>query len=607
MRFLSLTAFQSTLLAVATTAVIITLYFLKHRRRQVIISSTQLWNKVLENRLENSLFEKLRRFLSILLAVITALLVAMAIARPEMEWITGKSLRTVIVLDTSPTMQARMNDGNTRWQHAVDAANSIVSAGTGSTQFRIADTSGQFDSPFNDNRAELRRLIERMHPVFAPLRFPELDTASREDDTRTTFITDGVSAVRVPSSATSISVFESAPNVGITAFEIRSMPTAPLAYEAFLEVYNSGKEVRSVEITVSGAGEQRIVKTVRIAAGQDYREALDLSTFAGGGIRAALRSDGDAFSQDDVAYAYLPVKRKTRTLLVTRGNKFLENALKLDRLVELSLIEPGAYQGAKDFDALVFDRFAPADPPSKPVLIIGAPSASWLRQPAGYVANPRFESWMEDHPVLRHVSLYDVTIASSARIDTTNLSVLAASAGSAPLIVANEGANEGAHERASGALPGPRWVQVTFDLQTSDFPYHSGFPIFLDNAIAWFGRERLALRRAPGIVELPFAGAEIRTIDGRSIPAQESVAGTVFEAPDPGLYVASSGDTRQYVAVNFANRDFSNINNSHVRDNTTAQAAGIPFLRHELWFYMLCAALLLIGAEWYTYHRRITL
>ena len=603
MRFLSLTVLQSTLLAVATTAVIIALYFLKHRRRQVIVSSTQLWNRVLENRLENSLFEKLRRFLSILLAVATALLVAISIARPEVEWITGKSLRTVIVLDTSPTMQARMNDRNTRWEHAVDAANSIVSAGTGSTQFRIADTSGQFDSPFTSNRTELRRLIERMHPVFAAPRFPEIDATS-PDETRITFITDGVSAVRIPSNATSISVFENAPNVGITAFEIRSMPTAPLAYEAFLEVYNSGKEERPVEITVSGAGEQRLVRNVRIAAGEDYKEALDLSTFDGGGIRAALRSEVDAFSPDDVAYAYLPVKRKTKTLLVTRGNRFLESALKLDRLVELTVIEPGAYQGANDFDALVFDQFAPADPPSKPVLIIGAPGASWLRQSPGRVANPRFESWMEDHPVLQHVSLYDVTIASSARVDTTDLSVLAGSAGNAPLIVAHDRTHERNSERTS---QGPRWIQLTFDLQASDFPYHAGFPIFLDNAIAWFGRERLALRRAPGIVELPLAMAEVRTIDGRPVPVQESVEGTVFEAPEAGLYVASSSDTRQYIAVNFASRDFSNINNSQVRDSTTAKAAGIPFLRHELWFYMLCAALLLIGAEWFTYHRRITL
>ena len=79
MRFLALTAVQGIVLAAVTTAVIVALYFLKHRRRQVIISSTQLWKRVLEHQIENSLFEKLRRYLSILLAVATGILVAMSI------------------------------------------------------------------------------------------------------------------------------------------------------------------------------------------------------------------------------------------------------------------------------------------------------------------------------------------------------------------------------------------------------------------------------------------------------------------------------------------------------------------------------------------------
>lgn len=591
MRFLAFTAFQSILLAIATTTTIIALYLLKHRRRQVRVSSTQLWKRVLENRLENSLFERLRRYLSILLAVITALLVAMAMTRPEVEWLTGKSQRTVIVLDTSPTMQARTSDGNTRWDHALEAANTIINAGTGSARFRIADTAGQFDSPFTDDRAELRRWIKRLRPGGGITRFPEIDPSSGEDP-RIVFITDGVSPTTVPSNTRSISVFEAAPNVGITAFEIRSMPTAPLAYEGFLEVYNFGNEERSVDITISGAGRQRLEKTVRIGVGQSYNETVDLSKFEGGGIRAAVRSEGDAFSVDDVAYAYLPVKRRTKTLLVTRGNKFLENALKLDRLVDLAVVDPAHFDGGKEFDALVFDRFAPVDPPSRPALILGVQNVPWLRAPIGYVSHPRFDTWTEDHPVMRHVSLYDVSIENAARIDTANLSVLAASSNAMPLIVASER---------------PKWIQITFDLQGSDFPYHSAFPVFIDNAIAWFGRERLALRQAPGIIELPLPQAEVRTIDGRSLPTQPGVEGTVFEAVEPGLYVASSEETRQYVAVNVASRNFSNINNSSIPSNDQPRTGGIPFLQHELWFYMLCTALLLIAAEWFTYHRRITL
>jgi len=594
MRFLQFTGLQAALIALVTAAAIITLYFLKHRRRRFVVSSTQLWKRVLDNHLENSLFERLRRYLSILLAVVTGLLVALAIARPEVEWLTGRSQSTVIVLDTSPTMQARMGDGKTRWQHAVSAAQSLVDAGAGSTQFRIADTSGQFDSPFTANKAELRRLIERMHPVITPTKFPEVDKAAAGSESKIFFITDGVSAVKPPKNANSISVFEAAPNVGITAFEIRSMPTAPLAYEAFLEVYNSGKDVRQVEITVSaGSAQPGIKKNVKVGAGKSYREDLDLSKFDGGPIRAAVRAEGDAFSPDDVAYTYLPVKRRTKTLLVTQGNKFLENALKLDRLVDLSIVTPRDFTDGKDFDALVFDRFAPAQAPIRPALIIGAQDVPWLHKASGFVGHPRFESWEETHPVMRHVSLYDVSIESAAKIDPANLISLASSGSGTPLILASE------H---------PRWIQLAFSLEASDFPYHAGFPIFLDNAIAWFGRERLALRRNPGIVEVPLAKAEVRTIDGKTMPTQESPGGgTVFEASDPGLYVVSGADVRQYVAVNFASRDFSDINSSNVKENGSPKTAGIPFLRRELWFYMLCGALLLIGAEWFTYHRRITL
>jgi hypothetical protein len=591
MRFLALSSIQALLLAIGTGAIIVALYFLKHRRRRLVISSTQLWKKVLENRLDNSLFERLRRYVSILVAVTTGLLIALAIARPEIPWLTGESPRTLLVLDTSPTMQARMSDGRTRWQHAAELAQALIASGSGSAQFRIADTSGQFDSPFTDNRVELRRLIDGIQPVIALGRFPEIDSTESERDA-VTFITDGVSGIPAPRGTTVLSVFEEASNAGITAFEIRSMPTSPLGYEAFLEVFNAGKRDRQVEITVSGTGQQRLSKAVRIAAGSTYQESLDLSQFEGGGIRAALQSDDDAFSPDDVAYAYLPEKRRSKVLLVTSGNKFLENALKLDRLVDLTTINPKDFDGGNAFDALVLDRFAPAEAPARPALIVGAASASWLPRASGFAGNLRFESWDEAHPVLQHVSLYDVTVSSSAKVDSSGAQVLAASASSTPLILAWEN---------------PRRIQLAFDVQNSDFPYQASFPIFLDNAVSWFGRERLALRRAPGLVEVPILQGVIRTNDGRDIPAQQASNGTVFEAANPGLYVATGDGIRQYIAVNFASREFSDINRSKETGAASSPSSAIPFFRRELWFYMLCGALLLIAAEWYTYHRRITL
>src|SRR5438046_5101189 len=120
MTFLALTSFQTALLALLTAGTVISFYFLKLRHRRVVISSSLLWRRVLDERQSHSLWEKLRRIISIVVTVTIALLIALSLARPEVESLTGKNERVVIVLDTSPTMKTLAADGRTRWQHAVD-------------------------------------------------------------------------------------------------------------------------------------------------------------------------------------------------------------------------------------------------------------------------------------------------------------------------------------------------------------------------------------------------------------------------------------------------------------------------------------------------------
>jgi hypothetical protein len=146
---------------------------------------------------------------------------------------------------------------------------------------------------------------------------------------------------------------------------------------------------------------------------------------------------------------------------------------------------------------------------------------------------------------------------------------------------------------------------VGFSLEASDFPLHSGFPLFIDNALAWLSREPLALRRQPGLVTVPLAQAEIKALNGDVLKSHSSGDSTSFEAPEPGLYVATHEDTRQYLAVNLASPQYSNLNNTtSQKDRPAAVTAG--WLEQELWFYMIGAAALLLALEWFTYHRGIT-
>jgi hypothetical protein len=585
MTFLALTPLQTALLAFLTAGTIVALYFLKLRHRRVVVSSSILWKRVLDERQSHSLWEKLRRIVSVIIAVTIALLIALALARPEIESLTGKSERIVIVMDASPTMNTQTADGRTRWRHAVESAKGLLDSGGPTTEFRVVDTAGVTASAFTTDRNEVRKLLDEMSPKTADPQFPKVD----ERDSQIYFVSDGVTLHKLPSFVRRVSVFEPANNAGITAFEVRSVPSRPLAYEAYLEVQNFGRQAE-LGIVISGTGGQRINKTVRLGTEEIYKEVFDLSSFSGGGVRAMIQSKDDALPLDDVAYAYLPVKRRTRTLLVTRGNRYLETLLKLDSYVDVTIVDPANYRESPTIDAYIFDRFAPPAPPARPALVIGTPAANWLRPANGQVQKPEIASWSEDHPVMQYVSVHDVSIERASRIDASDLTVIAASK-QTPLIVASDK---------------PKWVMLTFDLDASDFPFHVGFPVFIENVLAWFSREQLALKRSPGIVEAPLPNAQIRTIEGQTVQSDQQLGSTVFQAQEPGLYSATQGDQRVHLAVNLSNPSFSDVNRS-VFKTDNASSAGVAWLRRELWFYMLAAALALIGVEWFTYHRRITL
>ena len=228
---------------------------------------------------------------------------------------------------------------------------------------------------------------------------------------------------------------------------------------------------------------------------------------------------------DDIAFAYLPVKRKTRTLLVTRGNQYLETLLKLDPLRGTLRRDPASYQESSNIDAYIFDRFAPPTAPARPALIIGTPSAPWLKPSTGEVQKPEITTWSErsSGDAVRFRSRCDHRARVADR--RGSLTVIAASK-QTPLIVASEK---------------PKWVMLTFDLQSSDFPFHVGFPVFIENVLAWFSREQLALKRGPGIVDVPWPPPRYAPSTAKSSHPINNSDKTVFRNSEPGLYIRDSG------------------------------------------------------------------
>ncbi|HEX4985997.1 MAG TPA: hypothetical protein VFV71_07990 [Burkholderiales bacterium] len=580
------------LVSLAVAGVVVALYLVKPPPSRVMVASILIWERVLKQARRGR--ERLRWWLSLLLATFVAIALAVAaLSWRHGPW-QGPPVRLAVVVDDSATMAARTGDGATRLERALEVARGIIRSHGARSEVWVADTMRRIAVPAYRRREEALAVLEELKPT--PGFVPALPLPAESDGAQAFVVTDGVALGPVPAGVRVESVFEPAENVGITALDVRIPPADARSCLAFVEVTNAGGGPRQVELTVAGVGGKRISKMLTLEAHGVRGEVLDLSDFGEGPLRASVRMDADALAADDVAYAAMPARRALRVALVTHGNVFLETALRAQPRVRLHVVAPSRYAGEDGYDLLVFDRHAPKARPHLPALVFRATPADWLPAVRGEAAGVSVAQWNALHPLLENVSLRDLAIGRTALVDPgTSVSVLARTPAGAPLIMVRERA--------------PRWIELSFDLQDSNFALHAGFPVFLANAVDWMLDDAAVKPRALGTVHLPIAHARVLAVDGKDVPVQSVADGSLFEADAPGLYTAVGSDDRMRVAVNVLDRRVTGINRSVLGASGPAVHAvdggglssGIDFAG----VLLLIAALLLLF-DWWAWTRRIT-
>ena len=613
MIFLGMGAGMVGILLGTTVAAVVFLYWLKPPPRRVIVPSTLLWDRLLKEKKRNTFFDRLRWWISLMLALTIALSVAAGIGRPELSS-PGRDIRNItVVIDNSATMATRTGNGFTRWEHAVAHAVRFLRQGSASGKFLILDTSGQAPprEP-GDRRSALEALAGLTVSLGGEPEFPDLP----EVESEVFFVSDGVMVDGAPPEATLISVFEPAHNVGITAFEIEALPAEPRRYHAFVQVKNASPVAKLITLRLSGSGEGGIRDTLTLQAGETRARFIPLGSFGRGPVRAVVTTDSDAFAADDYAFGFLPIRSQTRVALITPGSLYLENVLANEPRLSLEVIPPAQYNSEVSADVYIFDRFAPPEVPGGPALLFLPSNVEWLTRTLDVVEVPEIPGWNPAHPVLRFVALEDLRIDRAARI------AVPADRESRPQLSLGEPGRAPTSEIVVGnrSLPlvlvtdqADRIVRVSFALEDSNFPLHPGFPIFLANAMQWLMDEQVALARAPGRIEVPIPMAAVTDLEGTEIVAWPLSDRTVFLADQPGLYtVVAEGERRLRVAVNLASAERSSVNDSGLAAGEITAAASVsvagaePGPNEELWILLLFLALLLVVAEWVTYHRRLT-
>ena len=600
MTFGALAAWQGWLLVAAAGTIAAALFLLKLRPPRTFVPSLLLWRRVLDDPRELTLWERIRRAVSLAATVVLALLLALAVARPvrtagPAERAAG---RTLIVIDTSRSMHAATSGGETRWERAVAEARRLVAASGG--EVALATTAGGLVEGPTANGTLIETALERLAPSMQePSAWPQLAGTSAVH-----LITDGAVRRAVPPGVAVHSVFERAPNVAITAFEVRPSLTPGLAGDAYLEIASFAPAPQQVRLTVSRGPTTVFDQTVSVAPSAVLRQVVPIARGGHPALRARIQAEDDALRLDDEAVAWAEGAQPLTVTVVGTSTAWLRSAFARDPGVRASFVEPAAFgadstAAARDADVLIFDGWAPEDPPQKPALLFAPPvTTPWLRGDAGEEGaggseerSPRWET-PGAHPVAYGVDPFTLVIDRARGYGAPSLAPIARSARGTPLL-------------AIGEAAGVRYVLVAFGPTESNLPAAPGFPVLLANALDWLARPASGAR-TPGLAAFGPEVTRLTAPDGTAVPLHRDRSGVVALLRAPGLYTAEGGGAHSTIAVNAGDPHLSDLTRTTLGDSagTVAVVAGGP--ARPWWIYCALAAFVLALVEWWTWQRRIT-
>ena len=586
MIFGALPTWQGWLFVAAAAAAAAALFLMRVRAPRVAVPSLLLWRRVLDEAREQTLWERIRRAVSLAVSVIIALALALGALQPRQAPSAGAGSTAgplLIVLDSSPSMLARTTSGDSRWERAVAQARRLVS-GAPQSDVAIATTAdGLIEGPTTD-RALLEAALDRAEPGAGDAGpWPRLAV-----DGDVHFITDGAVARALDPRIDVHSVFETAANVAVTAFDVRPAFGGRDAGTAYLEVANFAEAPQRVRILVERGSDTLLDRRVDMAAGEALRQVFPIARGSDPSLRARIEASGNALEIDDEAFAYAAGTRPRTIVLVGNDSGWLASLFEGDPAVRLSSIAEEAYrQGTNDADVIIFDRWAPRERPNRPALYFSPPDGRGAEE-----VRPRWDTtW--SHPVVNGVDPFTLTVERARTYDWANLVAVVRSTRGTPLVYVQDS-------------PARRAVLVTFGPAESNLTAAPAFPVLVGNALDWLTNPAPAPPKHPGLAAFDRSIARVTGPGGEALRLTRLGGDAVATLRTPGLYAAETGGARTTFAINSGDPQISNLMRTNLSASVRDNPAPPGTSRQPWWIYCAVAAFLLVLAEWWTWQRRIT-
>lgn len=617
-------------LAAGAAVIITVLYLLKLRKRRVQVPFSPLWGKVMtEYKRQSDWWKVLRRVLSwlILIMMSLALIFALADPHPEGEVVDGRHL--VLLIDSSASMASTdVSGGADRLDVAKQKALQILETIGAEDQIMLVNFNDQLQplSPFVNEASLLETPIRNLKVSASGTKYTDalqFAADSLRDKKRGELIvlSDGASFDKAMMDDVSfdenttvrhLKLGESAGNIAITAFSVRRYLANKLDYELFVGLQNLFERDIEVELQIWADGRQVDRKLKTIKASGTLQEFFPAQAVSGERLEArvkVLTSDArDVFPLDDRAYALLPPVEKSRVLLVSPGNLYLEGTLLLNHNIDLDKVTPDAYDpqkhGEGQYDVVFVDRVIPDNLSEQGHFVFVDPSGEnspW--EVSGAYKDPIITTYKKSHPLMRWIGMRDINIGYASKLRLDRKDSVVASAMGAPIIVTRD-------------EPGRRMVAIAFDIRNSDLPLRVAFPVLMINLVDYFQLDDSDLIQNFSTGETwsvkvseQEGEATVTEPDGhtRKVPIYNNRA--LVYGNQVGFYEVKTASDQQLIAANLSDPEESKIAPSEIAlpDKSVVQDSNSLFFdRKELWIWALLAVLGMLLLEWVTYNRRWT-
>ncbi|MCE1246120.1 MAG: VWA domain-containing protein [Firmicutes bacterium] len=592
---------------------VILLYFMKLRRKELIITGSFLWKKVMQDARVDSFFQKLKVNILLIIQILIILFIVAALVRPYFQSLGTLSSETIIILDTSAGMKAQEGK-TTRFRLAKDRIFTMLQEARSGSAFMLIGVSDKpvILSGFTTDREKLRNILNNTEPYDTPSDIkPAVMLAASllksHTDAEIFLIGDKLPKDK-DFKIEDLPSFHFIPtgtgrnNAGITVFDIsRSAASkktelyvkaenfSPSPINTFLEISLEGRLIEARELKLEAGGSQGFVFTIP-------------NSFSG--IVQAELSVKDDLASDNIARAWIGSTRDVKVLMVTKGNPFLQKLLSIIPGVKPEQISATdlKQENLKKYDVVIWENCNVPQINTGNHLFLNCRFKNNSIMEKGVTEAPKVMSWENSHPLFRFIDISDLNIAQSSEVVLPDGAKPVVQGDKAPLMFTYEKKNF-------------RGIYVLFDLYKSDWQLLPSFPIFMANVIEYFSRQsevsgienhRTGENLALNFVT-PGQKVEIKTPTGTKNDTPAS-SGEIISLPleYTGIYKVSTGDMERIYPANLLSAAESDITPDPPianKQNKTQSGKTFPLIR-EIWRELAMAALLFLLLEWYIFNRR---